>query len=241
MFGGQPQLHPWGDRSKSKRGNSKNQKGKVECWNCGKKGHYKKDCYAAKKAGGKGQEKDASVNISEDSLQDALILSLDSTESWIVDSGASFHASPNKSVMQNFIQMDLGKVYLGDDEACSIDGKGDVDIKLSNGSIWKLKDVRYVPSLRRTLISVSQLACTGHVTTFTGDSWKITKGALVVARGKLEGTLYSLNNVTDAVAVAKTELDVNLWHHRLGHMSEKGMRSLCAKGKLSGLKSVDRS
>ena len=30
-----------------------------------------------------------------------------------------------------------------------------------------------------------------------------------------------------------------LWHHRLGHMSEKGMDMLVARGKLTGLKKVE--
>ncbi|KAK8926037.1 hypothetical protein KSP39_PZI018102 [Platanthera zijinensis] len=96
-------------RSKSKRGKSNTPKGKIECWNCGKKGHMKMDCHAPEKAICKHQEKDSSTNIPRDNIQDALILSLDNTKSWIVDSDASFHASPNKSNM-NFVQGYLGKV-----------------------------------------------------------------------------------------------------------------------------------
>ena len=88
------------------------------------------------------------------------------------------------------------------------------------------------------MISVSQLASVRHVTTFVGDSWKVTKGALVIARGKMEDTLYSLNNAAEA-AVARTDLDAKLWHQRLGHMSERGMKSLLKSGKLPGLKSVE--
>ncbi|MBE2321325.1 DDE-type integrase/transposase/recombinase, partial [Solirubrobacter sp. CPCC 204708] len=41
------------------------------------------------------------------------------------------------------------------------------------------------------------------------------------------------------VAVADAGGDTNLWHNRLGHMSEKGMKVLLSKGKLPGLKSVE--
>ena len=33
--------------------------------------------------------------------------------------------------------------------------------------------------------------------------------------------------------------DTSLWHRRLGHMSEKGMKMLLLKGKLPELKSID--
>ncbi|CAH9142591.1 unnamed protein product [Cuscuta epithymum] len=45
------------------------------------------------------------------------------------------------------------------------------------------------------------------------------------------------NDCIDVVAAATN--DVNLWHCRLGHMNEKGMKELCSKGKLSGLKTIE--
>ena len=110
---------------------------------------------------------------------------------------------------------------------------------MPNGSIWQLNDVRHVPSLKRNLISVGQLASSGHVTVFADDFWKVTKGSMVVARGKKEGTLYLTNSSTSSIAVADKGIDSNTWHYRLGHMSEKGMKILHSKGKLEGLKSLD--
>ena len=43
----------------------------------------------------------------------------------------------------------------------------------------------------------------------------------------------------DIIAVADASTNTSLWHRRLGHMSEKGMKMLLSKGKLSGLKSID--
>ena len=34
-------------------------------------------------------------------------------------------------------------------------------------------------------------------------------------------------------------MDVGAWHHRLGHMNEKAMKTMLTKGKLPGLKSFD--
>ena len=65
-------------------------------------------------------------------------------DSWIIDSGASFHATPRIDILQNYVAGKFGKVYLGDDEACNIIGKGNVQITQANGAMLNLKDVRHV-------------------------------------------------------------------------------------------------
>ncbi|RVX15044.1 Retrovirus-related Pol polyprotein from transposon TNT 1-94 [Vitis vinifera] len=70
-------------------------------------------------------------------------------------------------------------------------------------------------------------------------TWKVTKGARVLARGKKTGTLYMTSCPRDTIAVADASTDTSLWHRRLGHMSEKGMKMLLSKGKLPELKSID--
>ena len=59
-------------------------------------------------------------------------------------------------------------------------------------------------------------------------NWKLTKGSLVVARGRLCCSMYKpqakvcggqLNAVDD-------DTSPNLWHKRLAHMSEKGLQLL---------------
>ena len=86
---------------------------------------------------------------------------------------------------------------------------------------------------------------------FINNVWKVTKGSLVVAKGAKVGTLYfctrntystlvatNIDNAVKAtVNVARTNLVV--WHHRLGHMSEKGMKILHSKNLLLGLKNID--
>ena len=60
-----------------------------------------------------------------------------------------------------------------------------------------------------------------------------------MARGKKTGTLYMTSSPTDTIAVVGASTDTSLWHHRLGHMSKKGMKMLLSKGKLPELKSID--
>ncbi|PKI42375.1 hypothetical protein CRG98_037233 [Punica granatum] len=114
-------------------------------------------------------------------------------------------------------------IYLANDEPLEITEKGDVRIKTLNGLVWQLRGMRHIPGLKKNLISVGQLDDEGYDMSFGSSSWKIIKEAMVVARGK-EGTLYMTMNNHDNIALASANSDADLWHCRLGHMSEKGMK-----------------
>ena len=60
-----------------------------------------------------------------------------------------------------------------------------------------------------------------------------------MACGKKTGTLYMTSYPRDTIAVADASTVSSLWHRRLGHMSEKGMKMLLSKEKLPELKSID--
>ena len=74
---------------------------------------------------------------------------------------------------------------------------------------------------------------------FVSGTLTVTKGARVLACGKKTGTLYMTSSPRNTIAVVEASTDTSLWHRRLGHISEKGMRMLPSKGKLLELKSVD--
>ena len=67
-----------------------------------------------------------------------------------------------------------------------------------------------------------------YVTIFGNKAWKISKEALVVKYNVKSKTLYTLHilglkhNVTNVIE----QPSVELWHKRLWHMSQKGMKFL---------------
>ena len=165
-----------GNRGKSRKGRSKSKPKNLEYWNCGKKGHLKKDCRAPKKQRDGQQERNQEANVTGDVLQDALILSVDNiSESWVVDSGASFHATPDRKHFLDYVQGEFGQVHMGDNAPCKIVGMGKVKINQYNGNQWLLKDVRHVPDLRKNLILIGQLASEGCISIFTDKTWKAIK------------------------------------------------------------------
>ena len=50
---------------------------------------------------------------------------------------------------------------MGDDRPCNLEGIGTVHVKMFNGMVRELKEVRYVPQLKRNLISVGVLKALG--------------------------------------------------------------------------------
>ncbi|GKV16510.1 hypothetical protein SLEP1_g27143 [Rubroshorea leprosula] len=137
-----------------------------------------------------------------------------SGEEWILDSGCSFHVCPRRDWFETY-KPATGTVVLGDDTALPIVGIGNIRIKMYDGMV-KTFEVRHVP----------------------GGVLKVSKGALVILKGKKVGGLYHLQGSTvNGTCAVSTSSNPNndvtrLWHMRLGHMSERGMMELSKRSLL---------
>ena len=152
-----------------------------------------------------------SANATTDEVQDSLILAVHSPiDDWILDSGASFHCTPHHEMMQNYIAGDHGVIYLADGQPMDIVGIKDMQIKTMNGSISNLQNVRHVPGLKKKLISIGQLDDSGHSILFFLGMWKVSKGAMVLARGKKTGTLYMTKRFVDIIASTEVKNQAQL-------------------------------
>jgi hypothetical protein len=117
---------------------------------------------------------------------------------------------------------------------------GKVQIKQKNGKKWLLKEVRHVTDLSKNIISRGQLASEGCISIFTYNLWKVTKGSLVISKVEKVGTLYlCIGNIESYISLDSTRVDKTLWHHRTGHMSEKGMQILHKIKKFLDVKQID--
>ncbi|KAL4346422.1 hypothetical protein GQ457_17G024800 [Hibiscus cannabinus] len=229
-------------RNKSKGRSTDGRKSTYNCYHCGIEGHLKKNCYKWKKEQGQSSSQpknkggETLVTICGDvaycSTQDetCLHVSREDTE-WVVDTAASYHVTPYKEYFTTYKSGDFGAVKMGNSSSAGIVGIGDVQIKTSSGSTITLKDVRHVPDLRLNLLSGIALDKQGYDSYFSKGTWKLSRGAMTVARGHICGTLYKthVKICTDSLNVAEKEASQNLWHQRLGHMSEKGLSTLIKK------------
>uniref|UniRef100_A0A2N9GMG5 Integrase catalytic domain-containing protein n=1 Tax=Fagus sylvatica TaxID=28930 RepID=A0A2N9GMG5_FAGSY len=193
------------------------------------------------------EESSTSVNVVADSESDGDMLSVSSStdglnNSWLLDSACSFHVTPHRNWFDTYRSINCGSVRMGNDATCTIIGMGTIKIKMSDGVVRTLEEVRHIPDMRKNLISLGTLDSKGYSYKSENGIMKVSKGAMVVMTGqKISSNVYKLlgNTILGGVAaVAESEDDDTLlWHMRLGHISERGMRELHKRNLLTGIKS----
>lgn len=73
-------------------------------------------------------------------------------KNWILDSGCSFHMSPYKEWFSKFTKLDGGKLLMGNNVVCQVEGIGSVKVQLINGMTKILIEVRFAPGLKKNLV-----------------------------------------------------------------------------------------
>ena len=77
-------------------------------------------------------------------------------DTWLIDSGASKHMTGQKKTLSKLEEKNSPKkVSLGDEYQYPIKGIGEASYKLDLGNSLKMKEVLYVPGLKKNLLSIS--------------------------------------------------------------------------------------
>uniref|UniRef100_A0A2N9HLW0 Integrase catalytic domain-containing protein n=1 Tax=Fagus sylvatica TaxID=28930 RepID=A0A2N9HLW0_FAGSY len=155
----------------------------------------------------------------------------DPYDEWVIDSAASYHVTLRREFFTSYKAGNLGRVKMGNKSYADIVRISDICVETNTGYTLKLKDVRHIPDMRLNLISVSVLDKEGYESHLGNGKWKLFKGSLVFARGKICCTLYKtqVKLCRDVVNAAQDDSTPDLWHRRLAHMSEKGLQILAKK------------
>ena len=92
---------------------------------------------------------------------------------WIIDSGASKHMI---SFKESFVKLSEHesphKVKLGDDYQYPIKGSGESSYKIDSRKSMKMKNVLFVPGLKKNLLSISALDAKGMRVSFVDGQMK---------------------------------------------------------------------
>ena len=118
---------------------------------------------------------------------------------------------------------DFDNGRMGNSGVSKIVGIGDVCLEINIGNKLVLKDVRHVLDIHLNLISTGRLDDERFTNYFGENKWKLTKSSLVVTRGKKQNTLYVMEAKLHKgeINAAQQDVSIELWHRRLGHISEK--------------------
>ncbi|KAG8501344.1 hypothetical protein CXB51_003537 [Gossypium anomalum] len=218
-------IQEWNPHGKSKGRSKFSSRGKA-CNFCKKKGHIKSMCYKLQNkikreaANQKGKqlenfgEADVVKDYSDGELLVASVNDSKVSEEWILDSGCTFHMSPNQDWFTNYETVSEGVVLMRNNASCKIASVGTIKVMMFDGVVRTLSDVQHVPELKRNLIPLS---------TFDSKRYRYTaeSGVLKISKAVASSSL-SDDDIT------------KLWHMCLGHMSENVMVELSKRGLLDG-------
>jgi hypothetical protein len=130
--------------------------------------------------------------------------------------------------LSNIIHKDSPhKVKLGDDYQYPIKGVGEASYKLDSGKPMKMKEVLYVPRLKKIFLSISLLDKKRFRVSFVDGQ------VLMWSRGKIfddavvirveDGGLYKLKGHSNSTMVHDTVIPSELWHRIFSHLHYKSL------------------
>lgn len=141
----------------------------------------------------------------------------------------------NKHWFGELKEVEGGSVILGSDEPCAVRSIGAIRLKFSTGLDRIITQVRYVPDLKRNLLSCGMLNKKGYEFKGKNRTLKVSHGSLVIMKANIVNGMYILEQSTIVGSMSSTEVDkYNLWHLRLRYISERGLNELSKHDLLCG-------
>jgi hypothetical protein len=177
------------------------------------------------------------------------IQSLDSHGiSMYADSGAGITIVNNKRFLSNYSTCRNQFIVIGDGKRIQATGQGELILQMANGTIKT--EALFVPEIKVQLLSISQLAKQGTITTFDSKGIVFLKNKKVIGKGRIQGEDYivdgqvpinnaethyqanpTLNEVTDKQRLS----NYWKWHSRLGHPGKKKLEEMKRLGTITDI------
>ncbi|KAL0418978.1 UNVERIFIED_CONTAM: hypothetical protein Sradi_1311300 [Sesamum radiatum] len=183
-----------GKKRKSFDGDSK--KRHVTCYNCGKKGHIKKDCRFRKKQKTLGMPnvQVAKTNVKEiivmmSNLHIGMVTELNMAAvvksfDWWYDSGAIVHVCNDKNQFKHYEDATKGQqVMMENANTTTVLGKENVEVQFTSGKKRLLTNVLHVPEIRKNRVSPAILSKKSLKRVIEADKLIVTKNGEFVGKG----------------------------------------------------------
>jgi hypothetical protein len=250
-----PRFQPARGRGYSRRFNARRttvQASEVVCYNCNQRGHFQAQCRAPRRNNhrrgngnnNRGRNRNQPRNpAAQANIVEALIVEADqaeassapSTEEFILDSGSSHHMISDRRWMTNYKPyVNRREVRLGGGRSITARGSGiaSVIVVQDGGEVTiELKDVLFVPQIRRNLVSLSKLADEGYNINIANKCMKIQLGSCEVYAERCDN-LYMFRAMKPAeanVAGLKAKVSLKDAHRIFAHVNADTLKQMLVR------------
>ena len=112
---------------------------------------------------------------------------------WWMDSGANIHVCANVSLFTYYQAGRTRALLMGYGSHARILGAGTVVLKFTSGKTVLLKNVQYVPSIKKNLVSGSQMCRDGFKIVLESNKCVVSRHGTFVGKGYDCGGLFRLS------------------------------------------------
>ena len=156
-----------------------------------------------------------------------------------MDSGASRHIAADYNKLDpnsSSLGVQINEIRTGGGEPHAVKGFGTAIVS-TKSSVIKLKEVQYVPSMTKNLVSIGALADAGHRILFSKQyCWIVDTNNYIVASAQHDSQngLYSFKPIAHTLTADYIDT-MQLWHQRMGHLNHTSLQFLSRSGHVTGL------
>ena len=144
------------------------------------------------------------------------VLSVYLSPEWWMDSSANIHVCADVSLFTSYQAGRTGALLMGNGSHVRVLGAGTVVLKFTSGKTVLLKNVQHVLSIKKNLVSGSQMCRDGFKIMLESNKCVMSRHGTFVGKGYDYGDLFHLSLLDDVCNKVVNNVNVsdesNIWH-----------------------------
>jgi hypothetical protein len=182
------------------------------CFNCGKKGHYIRECRFLKDKKKENGSNSNMANAVEEiiamvtemrigMITEVNMATATNSSDWWFDSGATVHVCNEKAKFKTYvIATDDEKVLMGNHNSAKVHGKGTVEIQFTSENKLILTNVFHVPEIKKNLVSANLLCKKGIKAVIESDKLILSKNGMFIGKGYSCDGMFKLSIINKVIS-----------------------------------------